>query len=296
MSNQTEAVSETALTVGDLTFSARMAGREDAPLVLCLHGFPQTSFAYRHQLPALAGAGFRAVAPDQRGYSPGARFDSVADYTVDHLVGDIVDLADALDAQTFHLVGHDWGGAVSWLVAAAHPDRLVSLSILSRPHPFAFARAMRETETQAHRSRHHKAFQDPNTEDLLLENGARRLREALADQRVPPDAIDAYLNVLGEKSALTAALNWYRAAHGDLGHASERFRDGLAHISVPTLYVWGDEDATVSPEAAKWTASYVNAPYSFVTLPGVGHFSTDQAPQDVSQHLIRHISDHHGTN
>lgn len=277
------------IAVGDLTFGAEAAGPDDGPLVLLLHGYPQTSHTWAHQVPALGAAGFRAVAPNQRGYSPGARPDDVEAYHVDHLVADVLGIADALGRERFHLVGHDWGGAVSWLVAATAPERLMSLSVLSRPHPFAFRRALKETEDQAYRSRHHKAFQNPDTESLLLEDGARRLRRGLADNHVSPEAIDAYLKILGNQPALTAALNWYRAALGDLSRGPGAPTEHLGAISVPTLYIWGDDDASVGPDAATWTADFVAAPYRFETLKGVGHFSTDQVPEKVSDLLLGHI-------
>lgn len=283
------------LTVGDLVFVAEAAGPDDGPLVLLLHGYPQTAHTWQHQLPALGNAGYRAVAPNQRGYSPGARPDGVEAYHVDRLVADVLGMADALGHDRFHLVGHDWGGAVSWLVAATAPDRLASLSVLSRPHPFAFRRALKETEDQAHRSRHHKAFQNPDTERLLLEDGGRRLRKGLADNHVPDEAIEAYLDILGDPSALTGALNWYRAALGDLSRGSSVPTDALGAISVPTLYIWGDADASVGPDAARWTADFVMAPYRLETLEGIGHFSTDQVPATVSELIVGHIEAYNGT-
>jgi pimeloyl-ACP methyl ester carboxylesterase len=272
-----------------MRFSAKACGQPADPLILFLHGFPQNAYAWRHQMPMLAEAGFYCVAPNQRGYSPGARPPDVADYAVEHLVADAVGIADAVGAQTFHLVGHDWGGAVSWLVAAAHPDRLRSLSILSRPHPFAFGRAMKEDPEQKNRSRHHAAFQSAEAEDRLLADDAKNLRGALTAGGVPADAVEAYVNLLGEKSALTAAINWYRAVGGDLSKSVPGGSAALEAITVPTLYIWGDADSTVGPEAAKWTADYVKAAYRFETLPGVGHFSSDEAPDDVNRLLLDHI-------
>lgn len=140
-----------------------------------LHGFPQSRHSWRHQVPALGAAGYRAVAPDQRGYSAGARPDpaDVANYHIDRLIDDVLAIADACGsgAAPFHLVGHDWGGQVAWFVAFKHPDRVKSLSILSRPHPAAFRKAFKEDASgQRHRSRHHKAFHDPNTGPMLTEN------------------------------------------------------------------------------------------------------------------------------
>ena len=266
-------------------FTAETSGPVDGPLVLLLHGFPQSRHSWRHQVPALGAAGYRAVAPDQRGYSPGVRPDSkdLAGYGIDRLVQDVLDLADAAGARTFHLIGHDWGGQVAWCTASRHPDRVRSLAVLSRPHPAAFRRAFKENaDDQQHRSRHHKAFHDPNTAGMLLENDAQRLRTSLAQNRVPAAAIAEYLSVLGNPAALEAALAWYRAA-GALANME------VGVVTVPTLYLWGDADASVGRAAAAGTAEYVKAPYQFVALPGLGHFLTDEAPEPISAALLQHL-------
>src|SRR5262249_44134331 len=156
------------ITTAEGRFTAEVAGAPGAPLVVLLHGFPQTRHTWRHQVPALAAAGFRVVAPDQRGYSPGVRPDpttELAAYHIDRLVADVLDLAAAAcggERTRFHLVGHDWGGQVAWTTAARHADRLASLAVLSRPHPAAFRRAYQvDADGQRHRSRHHGAFHDP---------------------------------------------------------------------------------------------------------------------------------------
>ncbi|MEA3214137.1 MAG: hypothetical protein QOJ19_293 [Acidimicrobiia bacterium] len=277
------------------SFTAEVAGPPagSAPVVLLLHGFPQTRHTWRHQVPALGEAGYRAVAPDQRGYSPGARPDPGVDlvsYGIDGLVEDALQLAEAAGCPAtarFHLVGHDWGGAIAWMLAAHHPDRLASLTVLSRPHPQAFGRAFRsDVGDQRQRSRHHKGFLDPATGPKLLEDGARRLRRNLSTEGVPDPAIEEYLSVLGDPAAMEAALGWYRAVAGDLG----RMEAGL--VEVPTLYIWGDADATVSPEAAHWTADFVSGPYRFETLSRVGHFATDQEPEHVTRILFEHLAAH----
>ncbi len=272
-------------------FTANVAGPAGAPLVLLLHGFPQSRHSWREQVPALAAAGYRAVAPDQRGYSPGVRPDpaaGLAAYGVDRLIADVLDLAAAEGhgAKPFHLVGHDWGGHVSWTVAHRHPERVASLTILSRPHPAAFRRAFRENaDNQQHRSRHHKIFHDPATADLLLEDGGRRFKRNLANQGVGEAAIAEYYSVLGERAALESALAWYRAA-GALTSTE------VGPITVPTMYIWGDADATVGPSAAQWTAEHVKGPYRFETVPGAGHFVTDQAPAAVTRLLLEHLAAH----
>ena len=160
MANLPDMIETVELTVADGRLRADVAGPAAGEPVLLLHGFPQTRHTWRHQLPALAAAGFRAVAPDQRGYSPGLRPEAIDAYHVDRLVADVVELADQLGGRV-HLVGHDWGGQVAWLTASRHPDRLRSLTVLSRPHPAAFAASFAVDPDQAERSKHHRAFDDP---------------------------------------------------------------------------------------------------------------------------------------
>jgi len=272
-------------TSAGLTFDCSVEGPADGPLVVLLHGYPQSRYAWRAQVPALAAAGYLAVAPDQRGYSPGARPDpaDLANYAYDRLIGDVIDIAAALGraGRRFHLAGHDWGGQVAWGVADRHADRLASLSILSRPHPSAFIRALQDDPEQKHRSRHHRAFLGAESGGLLLADNAKRLRQGLIEAGVPADAVDAYAGVLGSPPAIEAALAWYRA--------QAELRAALGKIAVPTLYIWGDADATVGRMAAEGTAEFVSAPYRFEVLPGIGHFSTDQVPERVNALLLEQL-------
>ena len=276
-------------TRSGLTFTADVAGSAGGPLVLLLHGFPESRHSWRAALPALAAAGYRAVAPDQRGYSPGARPDpaDLANYAFDRLVGDAIEIAAAAgyDGKRFHLVGHDWGGQVSWGVAGKHPERLASLTILSRPHPSAFRRALlMENGDQKHRSRHHRAFLDPGTGKMLLEENARRLRDGLFGQGVPQAALEEHLSVLGNPEALEAALAWYRSNKG--------LAADIGTIKVPTLYIWGDADATVGPDAAYGTGEFIGAAYAMEVLPSVGHFVMDQAPAKATDLMLAHLKKH----
>lgn len=276
-----------SLKVGQHTFDITEAGERGQPLVLLLHGFPQTNHTWRHQLPALAAAGFHAVAPNQRGYSRGARPSDLDGYRVEHLVNDVLAMADALGAAQFHLVGHDWGGQVSWLTTARHPDRIETLTVLSRPHPAAFSRAMKEDAAQAERSKHHRAFQSQDTVELLLEDGARRLRRTLEGSGVPGADASAYLEVLNDPAALTAAVNWYRAS-AQPGQ-SALAASSVPKVTVPTLFIWGDADSTVGRTAAALTAEYVESVYTFLQIPGVGHFVTDQDVHAVNHALVAHM-------
>jgi pimeloyl-ACP methyl ester carboxylesterase len=283
-------VETTAIKTGSgLTFTADVAGPASGPLVLLLHGFPESRYSWRAALPALAAAGYRAVAPDQRGYSPGARPDpaDLANYAFDRLIADAIEIVAAAGhhGKRFHLVGHDWGGQVSWGVAGRHPERLASLTILSRPHPSSFRRALqKEGGDQKNRSRHHRAFLEPDTAKLLLADNARRLREGLFGQGVPAAALEEHLSVLGNPEALEAALAWYRSNKG--------LAADIGTIAVPTLYIWGDVDATVGPDAAYGTAEFVAPSFAMEVLPNVGHFVMDQAPAKATDLLLAHLRKH----
>jgi pimeloyl-ACP methyl ester carboxylesterase len=272
-----------------LTFDALTSGEADAPLVLLLHGFAESMNCWRPQMTALAGNGYRAIAPSQRGYSPRARPDvsEPANYHIDHMMNDAMAIVDACGngEARFHLVGHDWGGSIAWALADRAPQRLASLTVLSRPHPNAFNRALQMPDgDQAQRSRHHKAFLEPDAADVVLADNAKWLRERLTANGVPAAAIEQHLAVLGNKPTMEAALAWYRARGA--------IRSPIGPIRVPTLYIWGDADDTVGRAAAEGTEDFVAAPYRFEVLPGVGHFAADQAPDRVSELLLQQIAAH----
>ena len=278
---------EPITTAPRLTFDALAAGAPDAPLVLLLHGFAESMHCWRAQVAALAAAGYRAIAPGQRGYSPGARPDprETASYHIDRLMDDAMAIAAASGHgdRRFHLVGHDWGGSIAWALADRFPERLASLSVLSRPHPNAFNRALQMLDgEQARRSRHHTAFLEPDAADVVLADDAKWLRQRLTAAGVPPEAIGLHLSVLGNREAMEAALAWYRARGA--------IRGPLGIIEVPTLYIWGDADDTVGRVAAEGTRDFVAAPYRFEVLPGVGHFAADQAPDRINELLLQHLA------
>ena len=277
----------TIQTEPGLVFDVLVDGPIDAPLVLLLHGFAESHHMWRSQLPALAAARYRAIAPNQRGYSPGARPDpaDTANYQFDRLAADAMNVAAACGHASgrFHLVGHDWGAGIAWGLADRYPDRIASLTVLSRPHPNAFNRALLILDgEQANRSRHHKAFLEPDAAARVLKDDARWLRERWAKSGVSSAAVQEYLSVLGNEPAMEAALAWYRARGA--------IRAPLGVIGVPVLYVWGDADDTVGRIAAEGTRDFVSGPYRFEILPGAGHFVADQVPDRINELLLAHLA------
>ncbi|WP_333773377.1 alpha/beta fold hydrolase [Streptomyces sp. IBSBF 3136] len=264
-------------------FDAMVAGPPGGRPVLLLHGFPQTGLAWRRQIAALAAYGYRVVAPDQRGYSPGARPRRAEDYRMNLLVDDVVAITEELGWPAFDLVGHDWGGAVAWWTAYAHPGRVRTLTVVSTPHPGALATALRGDEDQRERSRYMRDWREtPATEERMLAHDAQELR-ALYAGKVPRDSAEAYLRHLSRPGALTAALNWYRAGRPD--HA-------IGAVEVPTLYVWSTQDSAFGPAAARETARWVDGPYRFETLQGVSHWVPEEAPEALSRLLLHHLRAH----
>ncbi|NND66735.1 MAG: alpha/beta fold hydrolase, partial [Halioglobus sp.] len=198
---------------GEFVFRTRIAGftRNPAgPLVLLLHGFPTTSAMYADLIPQLAAAGYRVLAPDQRGYSPGARPAGPDSYRVDLLAKDMFDFATTVGAERFHLVGHDWGAVVGWQMVLTDPGRVVSWSALSIPHPAAFSEALREDPQQRRSSSYFLLFATPwLAESLFAMSDMAALRGMLAP--MSDTQMTEYLAMLREPGALTAAFNWYRA-------------------------------------------------------------------------------------
>ena len=271
----------TPVKVGDLTLDVRMAGPADGEAVILLHGFPENSLSWSGVVPLLAGAGLRVVAPDQRGYSSGARPDGVEAYTTDALADDVVGLADALGIATFHLVGHDWGAAVSWVTATRHRERLRTLTAVSVPHLAAYGAALRGDADQQQRASYIGLLrQAGKAEDLLLEDDARRLR-AMYEGQVRSGQVDSYVAQLSEPGALTAALNWYRAMRPDLA--------SLPPVTVPTTYVWSDQDAAIGRAAAERCGEFVDADYRFVELTGISHWIPEQHPEVLAEAILARV-------
>ena len=265
------------------TFDAIAAGHEDGRPVLLLHGFPEAAVAWEDQVAKLGSEGFRAVAPDQRGYSPGVRPEQVAEYGLDELVSDVLAIADELKWSRFDLVGHDWGAAVAWWTADHSPARLRTLTTLSTPHPAALADALRTDEDQHLRSGYMTEWRQSRvTERRMLDNNAEALRR-MFEWKVPPSRIDEYVQRLSEPGALTAALNWYRAG---------RPGGKIGKISVPTMYIWATEDVAFGSTAALDTENWVSGPYRFEMLEDVSHWIAEEAPEAVNSLLLEHLSAH----
>ncbi len=273
---------------GDFTFPVTDAGPADGETVLLLHGFPQTRRSWTALASRLHDAGYRTLAPDQRGYSPTARPPRRRDYRMGELAADVDALISASGRGRVHVVGHDWGAIAAWATAARYPERVASLSALSVPHPAAMQQAVMRSR-QLLRSWYMVLFQLPRVPEALFRPEAPRSRaRAMRFLRYfgqSRERADRDLTALGD-AGFSAALGWYRAIPwGSLPELR-------TPISVPTLYAWSDGDRAVTRAAAELCARHVAAPYEFVEFPGATHWFPEEVPDQLAARLVAHLRRH----
>ncbi|YAL83713.1 alpha/beta fold hydrolase [Dermacoccaceae bacterium W4C1] len=267
-----------------LTFEVTDSGPSDGAVVVLLHGFPQDRHAWDLVIPLLNERGLRTLAPDQRGYSPAASPRGRGAYRMRELVADVLALADAAGARRFHLVGHDWGGAVAWALAASAPQRVESLVVLSTPHPQALIWAATHTD-QWRKSLYMLAFQVPR---LAERRTHAMLPKIYRSTGLDQQTADRYARRFPTPESLTAPMNWYRAlATLDLPASLRPRRNSPApsKVTVPTTFVWGERDFALGEASATRTAQHVQGDYRFVRVDE-GHWLPELAPQAVADQIL----------
>ena len=272
-----------AVEANGLRFAIDEAGDGDR-VALLLHGFPQSRHCWRHLLPAIAARGWRAVAPDMRGYGGSSRPAGRAEYRIEHLVADVAGLFDALGARQRLLIGHDWGGIVAWAVAIRQARPLDGLVILNAPHPAVFDRVIRSGWRQRLRSWYVLFFQLPWLPELAMTRDhaaavGRALRKsACRADTFPPEVLAHYRDNAAAPGAMTAMLSYYRA---NLDIAAMTEGQG---VDVPTLLIWGERDHALGSELIAPTVSYV-PDLTIRRLPEVSHWVPEEAPAEVEAAL-----------
>lgn len=263
-----------------LTFDVYDDGPADGEVVVLLHGFPDRSTTWRKVAPLLHAQGLRTLALDQRGYSTGARPRRRRDYTLTALTDDVAALID-LAGGPVHVVGHDWGAVVAWVLAMRRADLVRTLTTISVPHPTAF---LLGGPRQFLKSWYILSFQLPRLPELFASRPGWPFERRLSAMGMTRDEIKRFRAEIVEDGALPGGLAWYRAVpFGD--------RDLLrARVSVPTTFVWSDGDAAVSRLGAEKSGRYVDAPYRFVVVEGVSHWIPTQAPQACADAILARVS------
>jgi pimeloyl-ACP methyl ester carboxylesterase len=286
-------IEELALEANEIGFHALAAGPEDGPLVLLLHGFPELARSWRHQLTALAAAGYRAVAPDMRGYG---ETELRGPYDPGTLVRDVVGLIDALGRERAVVVGHDWGGAVAWATALRAPERVERLVAINCPPASALFDAMRRSWTQLRKSWYILFFQIPwLPERRMAADGAAVVARALVGgsyrrEAWPQVEIDAYRAAFARPGRAKAAIDWYRAGFRK-AFRRRRASGPPRRVTAPTLVLWGVEDRflgreLVGSDVLRRVLAEGNVP-DVVFIEDAGHFVQNEAPDRVNEELVR---------
>ena len=275
-------VSTRKIEANGLTFTVDEAGEGDNVAVL-LHGFPESRFSWRFQIPVLAQLGWRVIAPDLRGYGGSSRPPRKDDYHIDHLVEDVAGLFDAVGAKRRLLIGHDWGAMVAWVFAMDRRLPLEGLVIMNVPHPAVFARVYKSSAAQRKRSWYVGFFQLPFLPEwALTRGGARAVAQAFSGMavdksRFPPEVTDVYRTNALVPGGMTAMINYYRANRDLIG----RYGGAAPLIEVPTLMVWGEDDTAIGIECTEGYESLVGD-LTLKRLPGVSHWVQQEAPERVN--------------
>ncbi|MEG3163868.1 alpha/beta hydrolase [Sphingomonas sp. PB2P19] len=289
-----------ALPTG-VTLDVQVAGNPSHPPIVLLHGFPESHRTWRHIVPDLAQDHF-VLAPDQRGYASSSKPEGVAEYTPDKIVADLLALADHFGLTRFTLVGHDWGGAVAWMAALKHPDRIARLVIINAPHPFVFQRSLFDDPAQRAASQYITAFRNPEIERHVDRIGLETFFDTSFAAHVPREAIadekTIYLDQWSQPGALTAMLNWYRASaivvppmDASTDGAPERpaFLDApFPQTQRPVLVIWGLHDKALLPIQLDGLAAHV--PDLTIERVDAGHFVPWENPRAVIAALRRNLS------
>ncbi len=268
----------------------------EGPLIIFLHGFPEFWYAWKNQL-AEFGKDHQAVAPDLRGYNLSDKPPDVAAYGAKYLVGDVQALAAHFGRKKFVLVGHDWGGAVAWLFAIAHPEQVEKLVVINAPHPGVFARLLRDDPAQQKASQYMLMFRGDKAEAMLSANGYALLVNIVLAPGLKSGAFTeadrkAYLDAWSQPGALTGGLNYYRAARigPPDGSSADRsvvnFAPGSSNLTVkvPTLVIWGEKDTALLAQNLDGLGSFVPQ-LTIKRIPDATHWVVHEKPDEVNRYI-----------
>ncbi len=276
-----EAVPLTSFARQRLTFDVVDSGPRDGRVVVLLHGFPQRANCWSAVVPLLIAPGLRVIAPDQRGYSVGARPRGRAAYAMKELVADLVALIDQVGGGPVHLVGHDWGAAVGWATAALHPELVISFTAVSVPHPQAMVRSLWRSK-QALKSWYVACLQVPFIPELVARYWPGWVVGNLRRSGMDEAAISRFRDEILTDGAWASAISWYRAI--PFGGPPTR------KIRRPTTLVWSDGDVAITQASVERCAEFVAADYQLVVLPGVDHWIPEHAPAELARAILERVN------
>lgn len=276
-------VIKTEMKIDGMTFSVRKAGMEnDGELIVFLHGFPESSIMWEKTMKKCADLGYRCIAPDQRGYSQGARPEGYENYAVNILAEDVFKFA---GNERIHLVGHDFGAVVGWTAVAMHPEKIISWTALSVPYWPAYFWAIQNDPEQQKKGAYVKMFQEPGKpEQLLAANDYAALRKLWTG--FDEDIIEEYLGIFSSDNALTSVVNWYRALF--MVDSGVQY----SNVNVPTMFIWGNQDLAIGRAGVEKSHEYMKGEYQFKEL-NAGHWLAEFNEPEISSLIINHIKNNY---
>lgn len=266
------------------------AGPQGGPLVILLHGFPEFWYGWRHQIPALAEAGYWVWAPDQRGYNLSDKPAPLSAYRLDELTKDIVGLIDVAGRDKAFVVGHDWGAAVAWWVAIHYPERVEKLGILNVPHPAVMMKTLRSQPRQLLKSWYIFFFQIPWLPEFLISRGnwqgaKQAMRRSSKSRSFTAEDLECYREAWSRPRAFTSMLNWYRAAARSSLQMTRSSR-----VTVPTLMIWGVRDVALDRSMAQPSIERCDVG-RLIFLEQATHWVQHDEPQKITKFLLDFLSE-----
>ncbi|RRJ28578.1 alpha/beta fold hydrolase [Halocatena pleomorpha] len=277
----------TVRSVDDVELHVVTAGETDAPLVVCLHGFPEFWYGWSEYIKPFVDAGYRVLVPDQRGYNLSEKPAGIRPYRLSRLSADIVALLETEGRESAHVVGHDWGAAVAWDLALRYPETVDRLGIVNVPHPSVFIDTLRSSFTQLFKSSYIATFQIPKLPEWYIkrtdfEPWVSAMRDGSQPGTFTEEAFDRYRRAWAQTGAPTAMINWYRAL---FRHRPTVPRE---HVTVPTRVVWGENDQALVPEMAEQSLGYCEQG-DLKRFPEATHWITHEHPDRVAALLLDHF-------
>ena len=265
----------------EFTFTCRVGGMENyKETIFLLHGFPETSRMWNNLMNVLENEGYRIIAPDQRGYSKGARPSQVSDYTIDKLSQDVINIANEFNIDRFHLVGHDWGSAVGWYIVSKFSDRVITWTAMSVPHLDAFTNSMMNDKVQQTKSEYIKFFRIPILPELYFKIFSYKNLKSIWNLSSKSEVV-SYLETFRQRGALKSALNWYRA---NLKNENNLIGD----IHIPTLIIFGIHDMAIDVISVNNSENFLKGRYKIEKL-NAGHWLIQESFDKVSNSILTHI-------
>lgn len=269
------------IKIDKLIFTCRVAGiNNKGEAIILLHGFPETSRMWHKLMGVLKQNNMRIVAPDQRGYSQGARPQNVNDYKIDKLSQDIINIADMFKFEKFHLIGHDWGSAVGWYLITKNPERIISWTALSVPHIDAFFSSMESDKQQQRKSSYISFFKKPILPELYFKIFNYKYLKNIWRKSTNIE-VEKYMSVFKQKGAIKASLNWYRANINDK-------KEFIGDVYSPTLVIYGIKDSAIGEKSVDESEKYLKGEYKIEKL-NAGHWLIQESFEEVTAKLLKHI-------